>query len=64
MNNYKPVSIVTNNSKLQDIIKKIDKITDSDSSVLLVGETGVGKEIFADYIHRTSATSQLEYLWE
>jgi transcriptional regulator with PAS, ATPase and Fis domain len=54
MNNYRPVSVVTNNLKLQDIIKKIDKITDSYSSVLLVGETGVGKEIFADYIHHTS----------
>ncbi|MEJ2543154.1 MAG: sigma-54 dependent transcriptional regulator [Calditrichaceae bacterium] len=54
MDTHKPINIVTNNSKLRDILKKIDKIADSNSSVLLVGETGVGKEIFADYIHRTS----------
>jgi DNA-binding NtrC family response regulator len=54
MINHKQITIVTNNSKLQEIIFKIDKISNSDSSVMLVGETGVGKEIFADYIHRTS----------
>lgn len=35
-----------------------DKIALSDSSVLIVGETGVGKEIFADHIHRVSHRSQ------
>lgn len=50
----KPVTIVTQNKRIREIISLIDRITHSDSSVLLVGETGVGKEIFADYIHRTS----------
>lgn len=39
------------------MIARIDKIVDSDSSILLVGETGVGKEIIAEYIHRTSQRS-------
>jgi len=52
-----PVTIITQNEKMRDILKRIDKIADSDSSVLLIGETGVGKEIFADYIHRISSRS-------
>ena len=39
---------------MREILRSIDRIADSDSSILLVGETGVGKEIFADYIHRMS----------
>ncbi|MBD3224118.1 MAG: AAA domain-containing protein [Caldithrix sp.] len=54
MQNHKPVHLITKNQQIQDIIDKIDKIAHSDSSVLLVGETGAGKEIFADYIHHTS----------
>jgi transcriptional regulator with PAS, ATPase and Fis domain len=52
-----PVAIITQNKKMRDILRRIDKIADSDSSVLLIGETGVGKEIFADYIHRMSSRS-------
>lgn len=54
MDNTKPVTIVSQNETIREIIRKIDKLSESNSSVLLVGETGVGKEIFADYIHYTS----------
>lgn len=37
-----------------EILRLIRKIAYSDSSVLLIGETGVGKEVFAEYIYRTS----------
>lgn len=54
MDSDKPVNLITQNDRILGLIEQIDKITHSTSSVLLVGETGVGKEIFADYIHRTS----------
>ncbi len=54
MENLKPVTLVSQNKSVKEIISIIDRITHSDGSVLLVGETGVGKEIFADYIHHTS----------
>ncbi|MFA6403357.1 MAG: sigma-54 dependent transcriptional regulator [Salinivirgaceae bacterium] len=52
-----PVSIITQNQAMRAILHSLDKIAMSDSSVLLVGETGVGKEIFADYIHKLSSRS-------
>lgn len=36
------------------IISLLDKAIQTDSSILLIGETGVGKELFAEYIHKTS----------
>lgn len=48
------LSIVTRSDAVRAVIARVDTIADSDTSVLLVGETGVGKELFADYIHRMS----------
>jgi len=50
----KSFTLIAKNEKVRELISNIDKIVDSNSSVLLTGETGVGKEIFAEYIHRTS----------
>ncbi len=58
MRGTKPVIIITQNRKMREILSIADRIAQSDSSILLIGETGVGKEIFADYIHRQSARSQ------
>lgn len=51
-------SLIAYSETMRTILDRVDKIASSDSSVLLVGETGVGKELFAEYIHRTSARSQ------
>ncbi len=52
------ITIITQNQRMREILKLADKVAPSDSSVLLEGETGVGKEIFADYLHRISERSQ------
>ncbi|PLX13482.1 MAG: hypothetical protein C0597_11630 [Marinilabiliales bacterium] len=57
MKGTQPISIITQNKLMREILYKLDKIAMSDSSVLLVGETGVGKEIFADYVHKLSSRS-------
>ncbi|HTX17520.1 MAG TPA: sigma-54 dependent transcriptional regulator [Bacteroidota bacterium] len=46
--------IIAQSEITRQIISRIDTIASSDSSVLLIGETGVGKELFAEYVHRTS----------
>jgi len=53
-----PIAIITANEQMRSIINRINKIADSNTSILLIGETGVGKEIFAEYIHNISNRSQ------
>jgi transcriptional regulator with PAS, ATPase and Fis domain len=54
MNGQNSLTLITKNETMREILSRVDKIVDSDSSVLLIGETGVGKEIVAEYIHRSS----------
>jgi DNA-binding NtrC family response regulator len=46
--------LISRDDKILEILKSIDKIADSDCSVLIIGETGAGKEILAEYIHHKS----------
>ncbi len=58
MSALQSVSLITRNPKMLNLIERINKVADSDSSILIIGETGVGKEVFADYIHRLSNRGQ------
>jgi transcriptional regulator with GAF, ATPase, and Fis domain len=58
MHTSSSLAIVTRNDRMRAILARVETIARSDTSVLLVGETGVGKELFADFIHRTGARSQ------
>ena len=58
MSALQSVSLITQNPKMLNLIERINKVADSDSSILIMGETGVGKEVFADYIHRLSNRGQ------
>lgn len=46
--------IIGVSSAMQDIIKEVKKIADARSNVLLLGETGTGKELIARAIHFNS----------
>ncbi len=39
---------------IQDIMQTIDKVSESDAPILLLGETGTGKSMIAKHIHKTS----------
>src|SRR5439155_9443110 len=47
-------SLVTNNRKMKDILAFVDKVARTDSNALIVGESGVGKELIAQSLHRHS----------
>ncbi len=47
--------IVGKSKVLKTVIKQLEQIAKSDSSVLLLGETGTGKELFAKAIHKLSS---------
>jgi DNA-binding NtrC family response regulator len=48
---------VFKNVKMRDLFDMIEQIAPSDANVLIVGESGVGKEIFANRIHEMSNRS-------
>ena len=45
---------VTANGNLKQIMERVNRIIPSNINVLLIGETGTGKEIIANYIHTHS----------
>lgn len=53
----KPLVLLTKNLRMKEILDYLDQVIDSDSSILLIGESGVGKELFAEYIHKKSKRS-------
>ena len=53
---HDPVEII-NNVKMKNIYKKAEKIANVDSTILILGETGVGKDFIATYIHSISNRS-------
>ena len=49
--------IVGNSPALRDVLELVEKVASWDSTVLLLGETGTGKELVAQAIHRHSDRS-------
>jgi len=47
-------TIITKSPAIMEIMDLIEKVSKTDSSVLLLGESGVGKELFAEQIHLKS----------
>lgn len=54
MGKYQKDNIVGNSQQMQDIYKLIGTLTTNDVTVLIEGETGVGKELVAKAIHYNS----------
>ena len=47
--------LMTQNGRMLDILSRLRTIARTEGSVLLIGETGVGKELLAEYVHQESA---------
>jgi transcriptional regulator with GAF, ATPase, and Fis domain len=56
------ITLIATSPAMRDILSRVETIARSDSSVLLIGETGVGKELFAEFVHRTSPRSQRPFV--
>ena len=55
-------TIIGSGKVLQDCLKKVARIAGTDAHVLLTGETGTGKELFAKAIHENSARSKGSFI--
>lgn len=49
-----PHQIIGESAKIKEVIKLAERAAKSDSNILLEGETGTGKELFAEFIHKNS----------
>jgi DNA-binding NtrC family response regulator len=55
-------TIIGDSRELQRVINLANKSAVSDSNILIEGETGTGKELFAEYIHKHSARSDKPFV--
>ncbi len=54
--------IVTQNEEMKKLLKFAENIAYSKSTVLIMGETGTGKELFARYIHQCSPRAEKPFM--
>jgi formate hydrogenlyase transcriptional activator len=54
--------IVGNSSALQQVLIRVAKVAPTDSTVLITGETGTGKELIARAIHKASKRSDRAFV--
>lgn len=49
-----PGSIIAESPRMRELLRLADQLAQVDAAVLVTGETGVGKEVVAQYLHRHS----------
>src|SRR5476649_2678357 len=54
--------IVGSSQSLRKVLKAVDKVAVTDSTVLILGETGTGKELIARAIHKRSPRSSRAFI--
>jgi DNA-binding NtrC family response regulator len=59
---YQYENIIGNSGKMQEVFRKINKIVNSDATILIRGESGVGKELIARAIHYNSPRKSKELM--
>ena len=58
----KPDNIVGNSSLMNDLYGMIDKVARTNASVMIRGESGVGKELIAEAIHKASPRANKPFI--
>lgn len=58
----KSVELIAESRAMEGVLKIADEVKDTDSNILITGETGVGKGHIAKYIHDTGARSKGKFV--
>lgn len=61
INNHS-TDIVVNSSKMRALLAQLKKLAQSDMSILLTGENGTGKSMFAEFIHQHSIRNEQPFI--
>jgi two-component system, response regulator FlrC len=54
--------MVTRDPSMQSVIALADQVAPSDASILITGESGVGKEVMARYVHQKSRRAKRPFI--
>ena len=60
--NAKIPDIIAKSSRMKEVIHAVDRIAQLDTTVLVSGESGVGKEVIADYIFNRSRRADKTFI--
>lgn len=55
-------NLIFRDSKMGDVISLAEQVAKSDASILITGESGVGKEVIANHVHRMSNRSGKSFI--
>ncbi len=58
----RPVNIVGNSGKMRDVYSLVNMVAETSSTVLIRGESGIGKELIADAIHFSSKRAKNSFV--
>lgn len=48
--------------EMQEVLNRVERVAQSDTAVLIQGETGVGKELLAERVHQTSLRNKKPFI--
>ena len=56
------ITYETSNSDIKKLLKEVDKAAKSDSTILITGDNGTGKEVLANYVYKKSPKSEQPFV--
>lgn len=54
--------VIGESKQIKSVLEEIKKVADSKSNILILGETGTGKELFARVIHHNSSRADMPFV--